>query len=174
MFRHALNYGGLLGIGTMTVFIILYKMGYNPLGNASWLSAWIPVVVIAKSTAAYRNEELEGYMSYGEGFRIGVLTGAAGGLLSALMIYIFCTIVDASIVDDFKTQTLDQMQLVEKQMRGLISDNMYDKAIEAYNNISIQSIVTSEFSNKLIGGILISLITAAVYKKNKPFIPPSA
>jgi len=174
MLRYALHYGGIQGVATFALFILLYMIGINPLGNASWLGAWIPVLIISKSTRSYRDNELEGFISYGEGFRMGFLTAAAGGLLSALLVFIFCTLVDGTLIDEFKNQTLMQLEQVENQMKGLIGDTFYDNAVDTYNKINLQTVVSGEFFNKLLGGLIISLITAAIYKKDKPFIPPSA
>ncbi len=173
MLRYALHFGGIQGVATFAIFLLLYWMGINPLGNASWLGAWIPVLIIAKATRSYRDHELEGFISYSEGFRMGLFTAIAGGLLSALLIFIFCTLVDSTIVDEFKEQTLSQLELVEAQMKGLMGDTLYENAVETYNNINLQSIVSSEFFNKLLGGLIISLITAAIYKKDKPYVPPT-
>ena len=53
----------------------------------------------------------------------------------------------------------------------MLSDKMYDQAVDAYNNIDLQSIAMNDFYNKLLSGIILSLIIAAVYKRNKPQIP---
>ena len=174
MLRYALHYGGIQGVATFALFILLYILGFNPLGNASWLGAWIPVLIISKSTRSYRDNELEGFISYGEGFRMGFLTAAAGGLLSALLVFIFCTLVDGTLIDEFKNETLLQLEQVESQIKGLLGEEFFDDIIDSYNKINLQVVVTNDFFNKLLGGLIISLITAAIYKKDKPFIPPSA
>ena len=172
MVRYAIQYGGIMGVLCFALFILFYSFGLNPLGNISWLGAWIPVMIICMATKAYRENELEGFISYGQAYRIGILTSAAGGLLSALLIFIFCTIYDSSIVDEFKNQTLAQMDEVEKQMKSMMGDSLYQNAVDAYEKISLQTIVSNEFFNKVLCGVFVSIITAAIFKRDKPFINP--
>ena len=170
MFRYGLHYGGILGASSFAMFLIIYLTGNNPLGNASWLGAWIPAVVIAVAVKSYRTHEGEGFISYGEGFRTGLITALLGGVLSALLIYIFCTLFDSTLVERFKADSLAQLELMEGQFKSMLSDKMYDQAVDAYNNIDLQSIAMNDFFNKLLSGIILSLIIAAVYKRNKPQI----
>ncbi|HRF14870.1 MAG TPA: DUF4199 domain-containing protein, partial [Bacteroidia bacterium] len=106
-----------------------------------------------------------------EGFRTGLITALLGGVLSALLIYIFCTLFDSTLVERFKADSLAQLELMEGQFKSMLSDKMYDQAVDAYNNIDLQSIAMNDFYNKLLSGIILSLIIAAVYKRNKPQIP---
>ncbi len=174
MFRYAVQFGGMMGVINFILFLLLYIMGFNPLGNASWLGAWIPVLVICISTKSYRENELEGFITYWQAYRTGFLTAVAGGLLSALLIFIFCTIYDNSIVEDFKNQTLTQMEMVETQMKSMLGSNMYEQTIQSYESITTQTVASGEFFNKVLCGIFVSLITAAVYKRDKPFFNPPA
>lgn len=162
----------MIGVSCFALFILFYGMGFNPLGNISWLSAWVPVLFICRSTKAYRENELEGYISYGQAYKTGFLTAVAGGLLSALLIFLFCSVYDSAIIEDFKNQTLAQMDTVEVQMKSFMGETMYEQALKTYEQISLQSVVTSEFFNKVMGGIIVSLISAAIYKREKPILHP--
>jgi hypothetical protein len=175
MIRTALNYGAMSGLGVFAIFLILYFAKINPLGNASWLAAWIPVVFICKSTQHYREHELEGFISYGQAWHIGTLTGIAGALLSALLVFIFCKVYDASLIDTFKNENLSQLESVESQLKGMFGDGMYDKAVESFQRLDVRTVASSDFFNKTIGAILVSLVTASIYKRDKPkiFQPPA-
>ncbi|MBS1763409.1 MAG: DUF4199 domain-containing protein [Bacteroidetes bacterium] len=171
MTRYAIHYGGILGASAFAVFLILYLSGVNPLGNASWVGAWIPIVVIARSVKMYREHECEGFITYGNAFRTGVTTAIMGGILSALLIFIFCTVIDSSVVDRFRDDSLAQLELMETQFKGLLNEATYDKLVEDYQSLDIKTIALSEFMSKSFSGFILSLIIAAVYKKNHTHYP---
>ena len=168
MIRYGLHYGGILGASSFAMFLVIYLTGNNPLGNISWIGAWIPIVIISIAVKSYRLHEGEGFISYGDGLKTGLATSFFGGLLSALLVFIFCTLFDSTLVDRFKEESLAQLELMEGQFKSMISESMYDQAVEAYNKIDLKSIAMNEFFNKLTSGLILSLIIAAIYKKNKP------
>lgn len=169
MLKYALNYGAMSGIGVFIFFLVFYFTGINPLGNIMWLAAWIPVVFICRATKNFRDYELEGFISYGQAWQMGVLTGVSSALLSALLTYIFCKVIDPEIVESFKSDNLQQLEAIKEQISGMMSDSMYEKAQESFEKMDVQTVASGEFFNKSIGSILVSLITAAIYKRNKPF-----
>ena len=57
---------------------------------------------------------------------------------------------------------------MEDQLNGVFGSSLYDTALESYQRLDVKTVCTSDFFNKTIGSILVSLITAAVYKRNKP------
>jgi len=168
MIKHSLNYGALSGTGCFAVFLLLYFLGVNPLGNSSWLAAWIPVVVICVSTKAYRENELEGFMTYGEAWNVGTFTGIAGAMLHALLIYIFLKEFDANLIESFKTENIDNLKKMESELKGLIGSSVFETTLESYKRLDVKTVCSSDFFNKTIGAILVSLITAAIFKRNKP------
>ena len=64
------------------------------------------------------------------------------------------------------------MDEVEKQMKSMMGDSLYQNAVDAYEKISLQTIVSNEFFNKVLCGVFVSIITAAIFKRDKPFINP--
>lgn len=168
MIKHSLNYGALSGLSCFAVFLLLYFLGINPLGNSSWLSAWIPVVIICVSTKTYRENELEGFMTYGEGWNVGVFTGIAGGMLYALLLYIFLKIFDANLIESFKNENIEQLYKMESELKGIIGSSVFETTLESYKRLDVKTVCSSDFFNKTIGAILVSLITAAIFKRNKP------
>jgi hypothetical protein len=168
--RTALNYGAGIGISCFVVFLLIYFAGFNPLGNASWLGAWIPVVFICLSTRHFREQETEGFIGYGNAFRIGLLTAMAGALLFALIIYLFGTLIDSNLVTLYKNDVVEQLE----QTKAFLGDSLYEKMMENVNQTTMFSISSGDFFTKCIGGLIVSLITAAVYKKDPPVFKENA
>ncbi len=152
------------GIGCFVVFLILYYSGIHPLGNASWLSIWIPVVFICLSTSHYREHELEGFITYGAAYKTGFLTAMAGGVMYALLIYLFGTFIDATLAETYKTYMAEQLE----NTKGLLSESRYEDTTENLGHSTMSSIAFGDFFTKTLGGFIVSFVTAAVYKKYPP------
>ena len=87
-----------------------------------------------------------------------------GGILYALIIYIFGTAIDHSLVDNYKNEVSEQLEM----SKGMLNETLYNKGIESLDHTTLSSIAFGDFFTKTIGGMIVSFITAAVYKKDKP------
>ena len=166
LFRTALNFGAMSGLASFLVFLALYFKGLNPLGTASWLGAWIPVVFLCIATKNYRDHALGGFINYGQGMRIGLLTALAASFLFALLIYIFVTIFDSNVIELYK----NEMKAGLEETKFMFSDEMFDKAMEGFEKLTIVTVAYNDFFIKMVGGLLVTFITAAIYRRvPKPF-----
>ncbi|HET6244845.1 MAG: DUF4199 domain-containing protein [Bacteroidetes bacterium] len=165
-----LNYGSIAGVVAFSIFLIIYMLGYNPLGSYSWVGAWVPIVFIILGIKKHRDQNLEGFITYGQAFGMGFMITFIFASLFGLLVYIFGTVVDPGIVEMTRSESLEAMQQASDQMPQIFSEELYDKMIEQLEAITISSLSFSEFTNKLFWGIIISLLAAAFLKHSKsPF-----
>jgi uncharacterized protein DUF4199 len=163
LLKTAVNFGAMSGLCSFAVFLGLYYKGINPLGNASWLGWWIPVVFICIATKIYRDRFLAGEISYGQAMKIGLTTAMAASFLFVLLIYIFASLIDSNVVTMYKNEALKGME----ETKFIFSDEMYEEAIESIEKINIRNIAFNDFLTKMFGALLVSLVTAAVYRRKK-------
>lgn len=161
LLRTTLNYGALSGIASFIVFLAIYFKGMNPLGSVSWIGAWIPIVFICLSTKFYRDHYLSGFMTYGQAMKTGLLTALAASFLFVLLIYIFATVIDASIIEQYKNEMRSGME----ETKFMFSREMFEQGMESIEKLTMATISYNDFFMKMIGALLVSLITAAVYRK---------
>jgi hypothetical protein len=159
--KTAVNYGAMSGLASFIVFLALYFKGVNPLGTASWLGAWIPIVFIILSTKFYRNHCLEGFITYGQGMKIGLWTSFAAALLFSLLVYIFVTAIDGNVIQLYK----NEMQSGLEETKFMFSKQLYDEGMESIEKLNGTTIAYNDFFMKMIGGLIISFITSAMYRK---------
>ena len=165
--RTPLNFGSIAGICSFVIFLLLYIAGYNPLGNLSWVAAWIPVVFIILGIKKHRNSNLEGFISYGQALGMGCLITLVFASFFGILVYIFGVLIDPGIVEMSKQEVLESMEKASEQLPQVFGEEMYDKMLDQIEDISISSMALSEFTNKLIWGVMISLVSAAFLKHNK-------
>ncbi|MFN8153262.1 MAG: DUF4199 domain-containing protein [Bacteroidia bacterium] len=167
--RTALNYGALSGLGSFIVFLALYFMGINPLGPASWAGAWVPVVFMVLSSRHYKYVENGGFLFYWQGFRIGLLTACSGALVYGVLSWAFVKIADPGILDAFKQQSLEALEMTEGIMKSMMGEAAYMQSIESINNMHMEDVAASDVFYKMFGGLLTAFITAAFMRRDPNF-----
>lgn len=165
-----LNYGGGSGLSSFGMFLLIQWIGWNPLGQASLLGLWIPVVFICLATGYYRDHILDGTISYGQAFRVGFLTCSAGALLFALFLYIYGTIINPGLVDVYKQYLMEGIEQSKIFLGEDMFEKIYQSSLENLDKTTMYTIASSDFFNKTFGGFLVSLITAGFYRRSYPKI----
>ena len=87
-YKHFMNYGGVSALISFALFLLLYFLGMNPLGNYSWLGAWVIVVLIYKGIKDFRDQLSEGFISYGKSLSVGMMLVFFYSLLYGLLTFI--------------------------------------------------------------------------------------
>ena len=168
--KTAMNYGAISGIVTFLFLMVLLAMGVNPLGPASWVCSWVPIVFIVKATIYYRDHENGGSLNYVGGLQIGFMTEFFGGLLLTLLIYLVGKVGSPNLFSDYISDSLAKIQRedVRKLTEQIIGEATYEKSIESLQNLTFSAFLYSEFLWKTFGGFLISLFTALIFKHKAP------
>ena len=161
--RVALKWGVVAGVASMVFTTILYMSGQAANPAFGWLGFIIPIVTIFLAMKEFRTEN-GGYMSYGQGLGIGALLSAISGFISSTYAYIYNEFIDSTV----------RQQIMDKVREDMESKGMSDEQIESALEISSKySTPGYTFIFGILGaillGVIISLIIAAIMKKDKPF-----
>jgi hypothetical protein len=159
--KTAMHYGAMSGLSVFMFIILLHFTGLNIFGIGSMMGIWIPVIFIVLATRYHRDHNLGGYMTYMQGFTIGLFTAFFSATLFGLAFYLFGTVGDNSILAAYKIQAGQSIE----EGKSILSDQLYEKAMESIDLVTMSSLAFSEAFNKLLGGVVISLVTAAVFKR---------
>ncbi|QJD77333.1 DUF4199 domain-containing protein [Spirosoma rhododendri] len=160
--RIALKWGGILGLVLILITLIMYMT--NPAGNPSFSVLTLVAMVgfLVLGLQEYRRAN-EGFLTYGEGMSIGALLSAVAGLLSSAFITFYNVVIDPTI----QQRTIEgAREQLEKQ--GM-DDDQIDKAMELAQKFQSPGFVfVSGVFGTIIMGVLLTLIVAAVLRRNRP------
>ncbi len=162
--KTAIHYGSLSGIAVVIFYMVLYFSGFSVFGQMSLLGVWIPVVFLVMATKFHRNQNLGGFLTYRQGVAIGFFTTIFAVTLFGLFFYLFGTVYDATLLESYKMQA----EVSLNEGKALLSEKMMDKAMESIDIITMSSLAFSEAFNKMILGVIATLIIAAVFRRNQP------
>ncbi len=160
--RIALKYGLITAIASILYNVILILIEKN---QNQALSALGLVIMVAGMVYAMREFKTEnaGYMSYGQGLGIGTLIAAISGLLGATFMMFYTQFIDTN----FMQKTLD-IAREDLERRGM-SDAQIDAGMQFSEKMMSPGIMfaTGVFASIFIG-FIVSLIVAAIMRRNKP------
>jgi uncharacterized membrane protein YwzB len=159
----SLNFGTIAGIAVFAVFLINYLLGFNPLGNASWLGAWIPFLFIYLTIKNVREKSYDGYITYGQAFKAALLMILVYASLGNMLNFLFVSFAAPQIFDEFMMQAMEEMEKVE----SFLSPEMYDQMMEEFEKTTPSSFLFSNVFNQILGGTILALIFAGFMKKNR-------
>lgn len=158
-------HGILSALLSFVVFLILYFVKTNPVSGApTWLGIWIPILFICLAIKKDRDENLGGYINYGRALGTGMLVTLTAATLYSVLIFLFGTYIGTDIVDTMKNETL----LAMEKAKGILGEEMYDRALSDIANMNMAQIAFGDWQKTILGGFIVSLIAAGVFKKKRP------
>jgi hypothetical protein len=162
--KYSLGPGLVLGAISITYAVVLYVLNVDMIEN-SWVS-WINYLILIAAIAYYQNDYKknynDGFLSYGEGVKLGVTIAVIGGFLGAIYSYIFNTIIDPEYMETMLLKVEAQMAENPQMTQEAIDTAMGFTRKMADPVIQIPTAIIGS----AIGGLIFSLIVTAFTKKS--------
>jgi len=127
----------------------------------------VMVMLLIYFTKLYRNNQLDGKISFSQAFVFGVLIVVCSSVISSLYNYIFNKFIDPDYTHRIMTMMQDKTYQFMTS-KGL-SEDQIDSAMKNFEDKGIPSPIETLKSSLifgLIGGAIMSLISSAIVKKN--------
>lgn len=154
------KYGLIVGL----IGIIITAIVYMVIGDSQSPVAWLASVVLIVGIVLAHNEFKkmgDGFMSFGQGFRIGFMISFISGVLQSLFSYIYLAFIDESFLREQR-----EAMIMAMEDQGLGADTPMVSMMESFASpgaIAIFGIVGSA-----LGGLILGLIISAITKKDRP------
>jgi len=165
--KFIINYGLLLGIVSVILGVVIYVT--NAYLNPSWIysviSIAIPIVIITLGIKAYKTAN-GGYLGLGEAIKVGLGIAVIGGIITAIWTLLVMTVIEPEYMNNVMAGQRDKMMETNPNM----TESQMNAAMEITSKFSspwiamAMNIVWSLFS-----GLIISLISGLVMKKENPY-----
>jgi len=154
-----------IGIGLGMYLMDMIDPANNTLSTIINTAIFLGVLVFSIKT--YRDIDLNGFVSFGRAFGTGFMTTLIMSILGAIWTYVFFTFVAPDMMDLIMDITREQQ--TEAMVAQGASEDEIEQAIEmtaSFMSPGFFTIVALFMS--LLSGAVISLIVAAVMKKDHP------
>ncbi|HMJ70094.1 MAG TPA: DUF4199 domain-containing protein [Cyclobacteriaceae bacterium] len=145
------------GIGIL-MFLALALSAANPFDNTwGWVRIAISIVIIVLAHREFKNSG-DGFMSYGQGFKIGLIMILVGIVVGNLFTWFYTAVVDPGVMDIFYDAQRTQME----------GNNMPDEQIDVAIEWTKKLFWPIAFVFGIIGGLIGVLIITIFTKKENP------
>lgn len=163
-----LVYALIMAIGQIVLTLVGFFLGYqtDKINQGTWFG-FIPLVyalvIYWLAIKAVRDEDAGKYLTYGKGVGTGVMIAVYSGLIGSIYAYIHFTFVNPNFAD----------YLIEASRVKWAAANMGDAQMEGaekFIRMFFKPVIQAVFGFILtmLTGLIISLIMAAILKRNPP------
>ena len=157
------NKGVTLGVAMVLFSLIMYATGNHlePHWSSSVITSALFIGIIILGIKSFRSEN-GGFLSWGQGVKIGVGIAIIAGLINVIYSYIFMSFIEPDFMN----------QMMEIQNQAYLDKGMTEEEIEMANKMgeAFQSpgiMAAMGIIMYAIGGFVVSAIVAAIMKKSE-------
>ncbi|TNE47113.1 MAG: DUF4199 domain-containing protein [Bacteroidetes bacterium] len=163
----ALRFGAYLALTLIGVSLVSYLLGIMPVSGTAMAINFVVAIgataLFAALAIKFQRDNLDhGFISFGRGFLVGLVTVAIGVFASSLWNYVLINFIDPGYVDNLK----------EAFMETWGQNIPEDKLEEALANFDKTGEIGTVLKNGAIGAIVLGLISgligAGIMKKDQP------
>jgi len=166
------RYGLLTGLVLILLGLVFYLTGLQsfdqPQSSSSWIITIVNLVVLFGglylAIQQHRDQNLGGYITFGKGFTVGLLTSLVVAVVSAIWTIVFFTLVEPNATEMILEASKDQMA----NEQGM-SDEQIEQAMTWVSWMTSPSMMTVfALLGTVFQGLILSLIAGGVLAKRPP------
>lgn len=159
-----LRYGIIIGLVFIVYGLILefLNLDIEMTQNLNYISYIFLIIGLVLAHNAYK-EGGDGYMSIGQGLKIGMLISLVGGVLSGMFSYIYIKFIDDSMLTKIK-----DLQIEKMEEQGMDDAQIEQTMAIAGKFTSAEMIPVWAILGMLFIGFILSLIVSLFTKKANP------
>lgn len=164
----ALKSGVILGLASAVIGLI--SLLTNSYGNFlyGFFGLVITIVLVTLANKEFKKQN-NGYMSYGQGFKLSYLTMIVSSLVAGLITFVYLEVIDPQAIESIKQAKMEGMEKVAGWFGARIPAEQMDEAVAKIEN---ETTPFGTFRESLIGaafmGLLIALIIPAFTRHSRP------
>ena len=173
-FKSEIRTGILLSLGLFLWLLLEFFLGfhttridYHPF--ITWLCIVIPIAGIYWSMKVKRDRDYAGKITFIQALKSGLVVTAIMSLLGPIMVFVYVSVINPLF---FSTMLAHSKVMIEGLNISIVDK---EKMIEeSTRNFSASSYLMQSFFGSLIMGTVLSLLTAALMKRNTVANSPKA
>jgi hypothetical protein len=159
---NALTWGVIIGLVMIVYSVILYMLNQTFNQALGYAGVILIIAGLAVAMINYRDKVLDGILPFGKAFGFGVLIIIVAALLVSIYTYLLYTVIDTGLNEkllEFTTERMLKRGIPEAQLDlALERAEKFQKPVP----MAISGLITY-----ILGGVVLSLIVAAIFKKEE-------
>lgn len=148
----AFKWGPILALISFSYFLVMVLTGNSQNQLLSSLGLIFSIAIIVMAHKSFK-EEGNGFMSYGEGFKIGTMISVVSAPISGLLTYVYIKFLDESYM-----QLVKDKAIMDMEKRGM-GDEQIEQAMEVASFFMSPEFI---FFMAIIAGIIMGMIISLI------------
>lgn len=162
--RVGVRYGVLCGIACFVVILLMWLLGYNPLGETGRIS-FLPIPFFIFLAIKYYKQFNESELGFLRGLRVGLSVSFYTALSASMLLFILLYFAGGTMMAEY-VDTMRQALEKDKELQiKTFGKEMYEQSVTALENISPSLLATYDFVAKLFAGLIFSVVAAVFFRK---------
>lgn len=157
-----MKWGVILALISFAYFMILNMAGLAGEQSYGYIGYVFTIVIFVLAHKAFK-EDGDGFMSFGEGFKIGALITIISSIISSILTYIYIKFVDGSMLELIKDKAIADME-----EQGMGEDEIETAMGFMEMFMSAEGILIMGIIMSIIFGFIIALVVTAFTKNADP------
>lgn len=162
LWKSAMTYGLYYAIISIVITVAFYATGNMTSKVSQWIGIAIMIVAVVLIQLTYR-KQLGGYMTYGQGLVIALLSMLSASIITAIFIFVLYEFIDPGLLDQIKLATEEQMY-----QKGLPDDQIAAATAVASKFQTPAIIAIGSIFSLTFMGLIFGAIAAIFTKKQSP------
>ncbi len=164
--NHALKYGLLGGLLLVVFSLLLDLTGLtDPAAQkGSWIASVVSLAIFfwaLYSAIRSEREDLGGGITFGQGFKVGLLAALIIALISGVYMYVYMAFINPDMVDQIREMTMEKLAA-----QGL-SDEQIESQMQIMGKMMSPGMMTIwGFIGNFILGAIVAVVASAILKKD--------
>jgi hypothetical protein len=169
MLKPAISNASIISVALIILTLVFYLLKQVQSNVEMVLGYAIFLAGLIYSIKSYRDENLGGFISYGQSLGFSVVIGAFTGIITGIFIFIFYTHIAPEVLEELRQKAILETERRMLQMNPNISDSELDTVINIQLKFLTPGILflASVFSTA-IQGLLMGLIVSIFMKRKNP------
>jgi hypothetical protein len=157
-----MKWGVILALISFAYFMILNLAGLAQEQTYGYVGYIFTIVIFVLAHKAYK-EEGDGFMSLGEGFKIGAVITIISSIISSILTYVYLKFVDGSMLELIKDKAISDME-----DQGM-SEEQIDQSLGIMEIfMTAEGILIMGIIMSIIFGSILALVVSAFTKNADP------
>ncbi len=160
--KFALTYGLYIGVALIVLSLIFYLIDLHTEKWTSYISYVILLLGILLAQMHYRDKHLDGYITFGQSFSVGFLTGLFASIIAAIFSFFFISYLGEDFIEILLEKAEEEMIASDQNL----SDDQIEQSMSMVQKFMTPGIMTifGLLSSTFVS-LILALIAAAFTKK---------
>jgi hypothetical protein len=169
MLKPSISNASIISVALIILTLVFYLLNNHGSNVESIIGTVIFLTGLIYSIKVYRDEYLEGYISYGQSLGHSVLIGVFTGIITGVFIFILYTFIAPDLFEQVREKALLEAERRMLQMNPNVTDAELDMVVNLQTKFirPIFSLIGNVFIYTLTG-LVLGLIVSIFMKKKNP------